>query len=219
MFGRSSSDRTTQDDQRRRDFLQRSDPPGTREAVAVPVASQTDRPSVPAPRSNADDSVVASEDRIEGKLKTRRGLRIHGVVDGHIESAAAVHIDEGAKVTADITAEEVIIAGQYSGKLICRQRLEVLPTGHVNGNIETVKLMLHEGGFVDGELHMQKPQPAMAGADADQSRPGGDQSRPGDSLRASGNIRSTVEPSIRQTAAASAGTAQPGGNSKETPGS
>ncbi|MEO7117903.1 MAG: polymer-forming cytoskeletal protein [Candidatus Limnocylindrales bacterium] len=143
---------------------------------------------------SADESVVAADDRIEGKLKTSRGVRILGTIDGSIESASHVHIEQSAKVTADVTAEEVIIAGQYSGKLICRQRLEVMPTGRVSGTIETVKLMLHEGGYVDGELHMQKSTEA-----AEAARSGDGTNRMAGPV---GAIRSTVEPSIRQQPAA-----------------
>jgi cytoskeletal protein CcmA (bactofilin family) len=147
-----------------------------------------------------DESVVAADDRIEGKIRTSRGMRILGTVDGHIESDSHVHIEQTAKVTADITAEEVVIAGSYSGKLICRQRLEVQPTGRVNGSIETVKLMLHEGGFVDGELHMQKPPTPEVGSSSSSEA-----SRPGEStLRPVGSIRSTVEPSVRAGAPAAA---------------
>ena len=77
--------------------------------------------------------------------------------------ATTVHIDEGAKVRADITADEVVIGGDYSGKLVCRQRLEIRATGQVVGHVETFRLMLHEGGSIDGELKMLK-QPAAAEA-------------------------------------------------------
>lgn len=195
MFGRGS-DRSSQEDQRRSQVQPITPPAGTREAIAVPVSSPA-AGSLPA--RSADESVVAAEDRIEGKIKTQRGMRILGTVDGSIESASHVHIAEGAKVNADITADEVVIGGQYSGKLTCRQRLEILPTGRVKGSIETVKLMLHEGGFVDGELHMQKPADQNGEAEREKEPA----ARPGESnLRPVGSIRSTVEPSIRQTAAA-----------------
>lgn len=184
MFGRSSDQKT--DDQRVRTM---TPPPGTREATAVTISQGAGLPPRP-----ADESVIAEDDRIEGKFKTSRGVRILGTVDGTIESASHVHIEQSAKVSADVTAEEVVIGGQYSGKLICRQRLEVLPTGRVTGNIETVKLMLHEGGYVDGELHMQKAD----------SKSTTEAPRPAEgSLRPVGAMRSTVEPSIRQAAGAS----------------
>src|SRR3989304_3210189 len=72
-------------------------------------------------------------------------------------------VEEGARVHADVVADEVIIAGDYSGKLICRQRLEGRSSGRVSGQVETFRLMLHEGASVDGELRML-PQPGGAGS-------------------------------------------------------
>ena len=48
---------------------------------------------------------------------------------GSIESESSITIEEGAVVEADITATEVTIAGSYNGKLVCRQRLEIRPSG------------------------------------------------------------------------------------------
>lgn len=206
MFGRgnNTNDRPT-DDQR---FVRPITPPaGTKEAVAVPVD--------PTPSAAAsDESVLAAGDRFEGTFRTARGLRIRGAVEGRIESESHVRIDEDAKVTADVSAEEVVIAGQYSGHLVCRQRLEILPTGRVSGTIETVTLMLHEGGYIDGELHMQKPTDSEPPAKEDDIRPttGGPGEPPGRAVsipRPVGSIRSTVEPSVRRPAATGGGTGFP----------
>jgi cytoskeletal protein CcmA (bactofilin family) len=126
--------------------------------VAQPVATQANT------ARNSDESLIAREDTFEGQLNTTRGVRVMGTVRGGIESQQYVHIEENAHVEADITAQEVVIAGEYSGKLTCRQRVEIRATGRVSGEIETQKLLLHEGGYFDGELHMQKPAAAPAAA-------------------------------------------------------
>ena len=120
----------------------------------------------------AGESFIAQEDTFEGQLKTTNGVRVLGTVRGGIESEQSVRIDEGAHVEADITAEEVVIAGTYSGNLSCRNRVEITATGRVSGKLDTVKLFLHEGGFFDGELHMQRPSDTTpAPAETEGSRP------------------------------------------------
>lgn len=132
-----------------------SSPTPPPQAPPQPVVAQA---PAPAPNSSrdGDESLVAREDTFEGSLRTTRGVRIMGMVQGTIESAQYVHIEEQANVAADITAAEVVIAGEYTGTLTCRQRVEIRATGRVSGRIETEKLLLHEGGYFDGELHMQK---------------------------------------------------------------
>ena len=125
-------------------------PPGVRDVSLPPPPPLQQQPtsaSVP-----TDLTLIGRADRLEGTL------------EGTVE-ATTVHIDEGAKVRADITADEVIIGGDYSGKLVCRQRLEIRSTGQIVGHVETFRLMLHEGGSIDGELKMLK-QPAPTEQDA-----------------------------------------------------
>ena len=102
------------------------------------------------------ESQIAQEDTFEGEVKTNTGVRVYGTVRGTIESQRYVRIESGATVEADIMAEEVVIAGTFSGSLICRNRVEITASGHVTGKVETMKLHLHEGGFFDGELRMQR---------------------------------------------------------------
>ncbi len=158
MFTRrdaSTTDRSSTDDS------QRSTTPTPPVPAPQPVMPQPVTPLASTGR-NSDESLIAREDTFEGQLNTTRGVRIMGTVRGGIESQQYVHVEENAHVEADITAQEVVIAGEYSGKLTCRERVEIRASGRVSGQIETQKLLLHEGGYFDGELHMQKPTPAPA---------------------------------------------------------
>jgi cytoskeletal protein CcmA (bactofilin family) len=112
------------------------------------------------PSAQPTETVIARDDTFEGQLRTSKGVRILGTVRGAIESATYVYIEANALVEADISASEVVIGGEYSGNLNCRQRVEIQSTGRVRGRLDTVKLHLHEGGYFDGELHMQKPPEA-----------------------------------------------------------
>lgn len=153
--------------------------------VPTPVATPAPQPA-PAPVTavqpssarSTEESLIAREDTFEGTLRTTKGVRVLGTVEGTIESDLYVHIEENAKVSADITAEEVVIAGEYTGKLNCRARVEIRSTGRVSGQIDTLKLLLHEGGYFDGELHMQKPNGAVSAPVADTSTVANEDARP-----------------------------------------
>ena len=104
-----------------------------------------------------DESLIAPDDTFEGQLHTNSGVRILGTLRGTVESTRSVYIEEHAVVEADITAEEVVIAGRYRGTIMCRQRLEIRSNGHVTGRIETAGRQMHEGGLFEGEMKMQAP--------------------------------------------------------------
>jgi len=86
-----------------------------------------------------------------------------GSVKGRIE-AVQVRIEDGASVDADVIVDEAIIAGEFTGNLTCRDRLEARASGRINGRVETFKLMLHEGASVEGEMHMLTESPKDASA-------------------------------------------------------
>ena len=84
-----------------------------------------------------------------------------GSVKGRIE-AVRVRIEEGAHVDADVIVDEAIVAGEFTGNLTCRERLEARASGRINGRVETFRLMLHEGASVEGEMHMLSEAPRDA---------------------------------------------------------
>jgi cytoskeletal protein CcmA (bactofilin family) len=153
MFSRNA-DRPAPDDRRAVPTGPAATPQGVRD---VSVQSTPPAGAVQAMTTSVppDLSVIARADRMEGTLKVAGTLRVQGTLTGSVE-ATTVQIEEGATVKADITADEVIIGGEYNGKLQCRQRLEIRSTGVVVGQVQTFRLMLHEGGSIDGELKMLK---------------------------------------------------------------
>ena len=129
--------------------------------VAQPVA-ETPPPAPTPPAAPADNvSVIAAGDVFEGKLTTTSGVRVQGTVRGTIESKSNIQVDENASVEANISAENVTIAGTYKGNLNCNGRLEITASGRASGDLDTGRILLHEGGFFEGTLHM-KPEATTA---------------------------------------------------------
>lgn len=155
----------------REDPVSRTEQPAPPAPVPTPSAPMaTSLPPAQPTAGSGMESLIAAEDTFEGTLKTATGVRVLGTVRGGIESQRSVRVESGANVEADITADEVVIAGTYTGNLTCRNRVEITETGRVSGKLDTAKLFLHEGGFFDGELRMQRPEEAPRPADPDANR-------------------------------------------------
>ncbi|CAA9361175.1 MAG: hypothetical protein AVDCRST_MAG93-7664 [uncultured Chloroflexia bacterium] len=135
--------------------------------VASPVAEAPQPAVVATPAENV--SVIAAGDVFAGKLTTTNGVRVQGTVRGTIESKSNIQVDENASVEADITAENVTIAGSYKGSLNCSGRLEITASGRASGELETGRILLHEGGFFEGTLHM-KAEPSTVTTQTDPAR-------------------------------------------------
>jgi len=137
-------------------------PPQPAKPVMPAYTLPTSAPATDEPATGSDDSVVAADDHLEGTFTSRGTVRVYGSVKGRIE-AVRVRIEEGAHVNADVIVDEAIVAGEFTGNLTCRERLEARPTGHISGRVETFRLMLHEGASVEGEMHMLSESAADPG--------------------------------------------------------
>lgn len=134
-----------------------------------PVLSQPDRspepmvsPPAREPRSDPaedhDASVVSIGSTWQGNLKVDGSVRIEGQMTGEIEAKGTVFVVEGAQVDAKVRAALVIIAGDFKGEVNCTERLEIRPTGRVKADMNTKALMIHEGAFIEGQIHMSRSE-------------------------------------------------------------
>jgi cytoskeletal protein CcmA (bactofilin family) len=135
-------------------------PTFTPEPQAVAPAPTPEPVAAPAPVEPVAQnvSVIAAGDVFEGKLITTNGVRVQGTMRGTVESKSNINVEADAQVEADLTAENVTIAGTYKGKLDCNGRLEITASGRASGELETGRILLHEGGYFEGTLHMKQDQ-------------------------------------------------------------
>lgn len=150
-----------------------------------------------------DDSVIAVDDHLEGTFTSRGTVVVKGSVKGRIE-AVQIRIEDGASVDADVIVDEAIVAGEFTGNLTCRERLEARSSGRISGRVETFRLMLHEGASVEGEMHMLTEAPKDAS----------------DTIRGTASLRGdadTESPRKPGTPAAPAAKPAPAPNAKPAP--
>ena len=108
------------------------------------------------------EAVIGPAASFNGHLKCDGSVRIDGFCEGTIETAGNVIIGEGAKVMADITAENVSVSGAVKGSITARGRLDILPTGRVWADITVTSFLIDEGGFFRGGLVMSgEPEPSF----------------------------------------------------------
>ncbi len=182
---------------------------------AAPVTPQPEAVvEVDAP--GPDDSVVAVDDHLEGTFTSRGTVVVRGSVKGRIE-AVQVRIEDGANVDADVIVDEAIIAGEFTGNLTCRERLEARSSGRISGRVETFKLMLHEGASVEGEMHMLTEAPKDAAGTIRGSAPlrgetDGDEPRK-PATPAAPVAKPAPAPGVTPASAVGSGSGQPGGSS------
>ena len=103
-------------------------------------------------------SIIGTDLRIEGELHTAGVVQIEGTVVGNVRAEREVILAEGGVVEGDIHAGVALLGGKVRGSIVAAERVEVQATALVDGDITTERLVIHEGGKVNGHLRTGNPQ-------------------------------------------------------------
>ena len=114
------------------------------------------------PKNNEHKSIekitttLGKETSFNGVLHFKESLKIDGTFEGEIESPGFLYIENGATVKANIKVGSVVVGGVVRGNIEASERLEMLTTGKVFGNIRTAKLNIADGVVFEGKCEMIK---------------------------------------------------------------
>jgi cytoskeletal protein CcmA (bactofilin family) len=106
-----------------------------------------------APPLEMIETKIGSTAKFRGSIQADGSIRVDGVYEGSIETTGNLIIGEEAKIMADITAHNVSVAGAVKGD-ISANRVEVLETGRIWGDLTVNAFTLDDGGFVSGQVSM-----------------------------------------------------------------
>ena len=104
-------------------------------------------------------SIIASDMTVIGDLETEGVVRIEGTVKGTVRVGSQVLVAQGAVIEGDLHTQEAVIAGQVSGAIHARERIELQATALVTGDIFTPRISIVEGARVTGEVKMDTKGP------------------------------------------------------------
>jgi len=99
-------------------------------------------------------TLIGKDVYVEGTLKTENDIQINGLFKGKLETGADVVVGEEAEIKADISARNVYIAGQVKGNITASEKLEILETVRVFGDVKSASLVIEPGGILKGKSEM-----------------------------------------------------------------
>ena len=100
--------------------------------------------------------------RIEGRIISTETLNIDGSVDGTIEVGDHnLNIGPDAAVKADLIAKTVTISGAVTGNVMASEKVNLQPTGSVDGDITTPRLVMADGAVIKGRVEAQGDRKAV----------------------------------------------------------
>ena len=102
------------------------------------------------------ETVIGPGATLKGEIHTRGTIRVDGNVEGKLSADGSVIVGEKGVVNAEVTAGLVIIGGTVHGKVNGREKVEILSTGRLHGDVTTkpAKFVVAEGVIFEGRCTM-----------------------------------------------------------------
>jgi len=107
-------------------------------------------------RADGGLSIIASGTVVAGDVRTDGTVKIEGEVLGNVQAGQQVLLARGSRVKGDVQTREAVIGGLVEGAIRATERVEIQATAVVQGDIATQRIVIAEGGQVNGGLEMTK---------------------------------------------------------------
>jgi len=106
------------------------------------------------------NSILGQGCKVKGDIELQGTIRIDGEFEGQIKCPETLIVGKSGVVKADVTVKNAIIGGKVVGNIKGSNKIELQSGSHVEGDIQTARLVIDEGVFFEGSCKMgtqQKP--------------------------------------------------------------
>jgi cytoskeletal protein CcmA (bactofilin family) len=103
-----------------------------------------------AQRGEETNSTIGLNSRFEGKFAVKGSIRIDGKFEGEVLIVDKVFIGPSGKVKTNIKATSVVVEGILIGNIHATNRVLLLPTSRILGDIQTPELIIQNGTILKG---------------------------------------------------------------------
>lgn len=107
-------------------------------------------------KKKIEEKILDVDASMQGSLsfKDPVNMRINGKFEGTLDTRGNLTVGQTAQVFADITGDNIVIGGKVKGRVTAKERLTLLPSAVVEGEIYPAKLNVAEGAIFEGRCTM-----------------------------------------------------------------
>jgi len=110
------------------------------------LTSQTDR------HPENKESLIAPGLIIEGKIEGTGNVRIVGRFKGEVSVKGDLTIEQGAHISGEIRAENIVVRGEVEGNIHATARVELSESGVLTGDVKASSLTVAAGSHMRGKV-------------------------------------------------------------------
>jgi cytoskeletal protein CcmA (bactofilin family) len=110
-------------------------------------------------------AVIGKSVQIRGEVKGNEDLLVEGLVEGTVTlTEHRLTIGANAKVTANVTARDVVVQGSLQGDIQAQGRVELRAGSRVNGDIRAARLSVEDNAIFSGKVELDGSTESGKGA-------------------------------------------------------
>ena len=149
--------------------------------------------------SAGQTSIISQGCKFDGTVEVRGTLRVEGEFKGTISTPETLVVGKTGIVHAAVKVKNAIIGGQLYGNINAENKIELQSGSHVEGDIQTKRLVIDEGVFFEGNCKMgngqqrRTPAPGSAQSSVQSSLPASASAAAGSSSSEPGKKPETIQ--------------------------
>jgi len=132
------------------------------------AGSPVRHPGAGAEQNSPNAPAVSKDIKIKGEISGQGDLCIDGELEGKVcLTGGTFTVGPNAHVSAEIEAREVVIRGEVVGALRSCQRVHILSTGKLTGDMETRGIIIEDGAVLHSKVAVPKADtPQSSGSES-----------------------------------------------------
>jgi len=103
-------------------------------------------------RTEASESLIAADLTIEGKIEGAGHVRLAGAFKGDVNVKGDLTIERGARLTGQVRANKIIVAGELQGNIDGAAKVELLESGVIDGDVKAGTFTVAAGSKMRGQV-------------------------------------------------------------------
>lgn len=135
-----------------------------------PAPAPSSQPRRDAPVLASGTTFIGPNIVIEGTISGSEPVVIEGTVRGNVKLTADLQVGTKARLEATVHARNVTIEGKVTGDVSADDRVELVASATVDGNIKAPKIVVAEGAKFRGNVDMGSARPREGAEPAAKSK-------------------------------------------------
>jgi cytoskeletal protein CcmA (bactofilin family) len=108
-----------------------------------------------------NETIIANGVKVEGDFTSPGNVRIEGVVIGSVKAEGDLAVTETATIEANVAAANAVVAGEIKGDVAAAEKLDLLATAKIRGNISCRTLAVEAGAVISGNCQVAQEKTAV----------------------------------------------------------